>query len=549
MELKCYLYPGWEPRIRPAAPRRDWMDDAPESFPYRCLPLAMANSHGWEVLSPCGFEVEWSGGAAPEDVLVRVDEGTARHEAPVALFGLGTFTLHIQGLFRTPPGWNLFVSGPPNTAKDGVAPLAGLIETDWSPYTFTMNWRLTRPGQVVRFEENEPIAFFFPVERGRAAAFEPEFVPIDTAPELKADFEAWSRARDAFQKDVAENPPSKPADKWQKLYYRGLMPDGKCPFPGHESKLSLRDFAHPEHAGQAAQAMQRTPVPRAPRTPASSRPDEAPSAPAPAKLAWVLETLSAQSALCPDTNGIHKRRGLDRQTFLSQHYAASRPVVLAGAVEHWPAIAKWTPEYLAETVGSAEIEFQDERTGDPDFERYKDNHLQRAPFDAFLARIAHEDGNRAYLTAYNAHRNLEALAPLDADIGRLPEFLDYTASLPGGHGGMIWIGPAGTKTSLHHDLTNNFLVQITGRKRVILAAPSETPNLYNDHHVFSQIPDVTDPDLDLARFPRLANVVFHDVLLEPGEVLFIPVGWWHQVEALDFSVSMTFTNFLWRNAW
>ncbi len=110
MDLTCYLYTGWEPRIRPATARRDWMDDAPESYPYRCLPLAIANSHGWEVLSPCGFEVEWNGGAAPEDVTVRPDDGTAPELVPVALFGLGTFTIHIQGLFRTPPEWNLFVS-------------------------------------------------------------------------------------------------------------------------------------------------------------------------------------------------------------------------------------------------------------------------------------------------------------------------------------------------------------------------------------------------------------------------------------------------------
>ena len=46
---------------------------------------------------------------------------------------------------------------------------------------------------------------------------------------------------------------------------------------------------------------------------------------------------------------------------------------------------------------------------------------------------------------------------------------------------------------------------------------------------------------------RLATVRTLDILLEPGEALFIPIGWWHQVEALDFSVSMTYTNFLWPN--
>lgn len=249
MELTCYVYPGWQPRIRVASQRRDWIDVAPEAFPYRCLPLGIASSHGWEVLSACGFEATWHGGMAPEDVTVHADAGTPPHLAPVALFGQATFTIHLQGIFRTAPGWNLHLSGPPNRFKDGAAPLSGIIETDWSPYTFTMNWRLTRPGLTVRFEENEPIAHFFPVQRGAVDAVQPTFAPIDEAPELKRLFEQWSQSRDAFHAHVREHPPERPADKWQKLYYRGQTPDGQCPVHDHQAKLRVQEFARPEIAG------------------------------------------------------------------------------------------------------------------------------------------------------------------------------------------------------------------------------------------------------------------------------------------------------------
>jgi Family of unknown function (DUF6065) len=43
-------------------------------------------------------------------------------------------------VFRTPPGCNLYVRGPANSPKDGIAALEGIIETDWSEATFTMNW-------------------------------------------------------------------------------------------------------------------------------------------------------------------------------------------------------------------------------------------------------------------------------------------------------------------------------------------------------------------------------------------------------------------------
>ncbi len=242
MDLKCFLYPGWQPRIRPASSRREWMDATPESFAYRCLPLAIANAHGWELLSPCGFEAMWNGGAAVEDVTIRADPGTAPIDAPVALFGQATLTFHIAGLFRTRPGWNLWVGGSPNAAKDGIAPLGGVIETDWSPYSFTMNWRFTRPHHWVRFEENEPVAFFMPIQRHAVETVVPTFLPIDDDPELKAQFEAWSASRDAFHVQMRDAPPTSPSDKWQKLYYRGVAPDGTPGAADHQSKLRAPAF-------------------------------------------------------------------------------------------------------------------------------------------------------------------------------------------------------------------------------------------------------------------------------------------------------------------
>lgn len=542
MYLKCFVFPGWEPRIRPASSKRDWMDMAPEAFPYRCLPLGIANSHGWDILNPCGFEVEWNGGMAVEDVIVRPDPGAREHEIPVALFGLGTVTIHIQGLFRTPPGWNIRVSGPPNSVKDGIAPLTGIIETDWAPYTFTMNWRLTRPGHAVRFEENEVIAHIFPVERKIIESVSPRFVPIDEDPELKASFEAWSRSRDAFQQHVREHPPEKPSDKWQKLYYRGLAPDGRCPVTDHQSKLRPREFANAALVESVPRA-QADPAPQAqPANSAQQAPVDA--AWKVAKYEWLLETMERQRALSTQASGIFRCSGVNGDDFLDSFYAPGRPVILCDAINDWPALQRWTPEYLRDRVGSALIECQGGRKANTRFELDKDAHGRQMPFDRFVDLITTAPGNDIYLTAYNAAKNAEALMLLMADLGTIDGILEHAA---GQAAGMIWIGPEGTFTPLHHDLTNNLLVQLVGRKRVILASPGETAKLYNEVHVFSEIGDLTAPELDLATYPRLKDVRLLEVVLEPGEALFIPIGWWHQVAALDFSVSMTYTNFTWSN--
>lgn len=539
LELTCYVFPDWHPHIRPASAKRVWMDDATDAFPYRCLPLGIANSHGWEILCPTGFSVEWNGGPAPGDVTVLADADARPQDCPEALFGLGTVTLHVQGVLRTPPGWNLHVGGPPNVFKDGIAPLSGIIETDWSPYSFTMNWKLTRPHHVVRFEAGEPIAQVFPLRRDAIEAFRPRFAAIDEAPALKAAYLAWSASRDAFQKHVAENRPPRPADHWQKLYYRGQMPDGSCPVADHRAKLRPAEFA-----GRAAID---PPEPCLPDPPPPTPVSATDPRRALAKAEWVMETMARQQALSDAASGVFRVEGLTGAAFLDEFFAPMRPVILADAATDWPACRRWTPDVLKALVGSAEVEFQGHRIANPRFEIDKAAHRQRIAFDRLVDAAHTGHGNDFYLTAWNSGANAAALAPLHADLGTVPGIL---AHAPGAQAGMIWLGPAGTFTPLHHDLTNNLLVQLVGRKRVILASPLETPKLANRSHVFSDVIDLTRPESVPGDPARLGSVRLLDVEIAAGEALFIPVGWWHQVHALEFSVSATFTDFLWENpAW
>jgi hypothetical protein len=242
MELIGYVRSDWTPFIRPAPSKRDWMDATPDAFAYRCLPLTMANAHGWEILAPCGFEAIWDGGATTDAVRIALDADTRDCFLPVSLFGGGVLTFHVEALFRTPPGWNLWVTGPPNLPKDGIAALTGLIETDWSPYTFTMNWQFTRPGHRIRFERGEPFCFFFPVERAAIERFEPRLMPLGDAPDVERQFEDWRESRLAFHEKMATDRPAARSDSWQKNYYRGDNPDGTPGASDHQQKLRVKPF-------------------------------------------------------------------------------------------------------------------------------------------------------------------------------------------------------------------------------------------------------------------------------------------------------------------
>src|SRR5690348_7891408 len=182
MKLTCYVNDGWTMHIRPARATRAWLDATPERYGYRCLPMTMANAHGWEIYTPGGFWAMWTGGQSSSDVQIRIDPDMPPGHAPVSIFGSGTFTLHTHGIFRTPPGWNLWVQGPVNDPKDGATALSGVIESDWIVMTYTMNWQLTRPGHWVHFKAGETISHIMPVQRGSIEQWEPELVPMRDDP-------------------------------------------------------------------------------------------------------------------------------------------------------------------------------------------------------------------------------------------------------------------------------------------------------------------------------------------------------------------------------
>src|SRR3984893_11128201 len=198
MDLTCFLHPGWQPLIRPAPARRDWMDGTPDSFAYRCLPLNIANAHGWELLNPNAFEACWNGQADTSAVTVRPHAEGPVASVATSLFGQGILTFHIPGILRTPPGWNLWIGWSPKQPKDAIYPLTGVVETDWAPLTFTMNWRFTRPNHWVRFDALEPMCFIFPVQRGALEHFTPRLEPMPGEPELQRAYSEWSDARLAF---------------------------------------------------------------------------------------------------------------------------------------------------------------------------------------------------------------------------------------------------------------------------------------------------------------------------------------------------------------
>jgi uncharacterized protein DUF6065 len=239
MKLVAYVIDGHKIDIRPAPVERDWMDASDQRYAYRCLPLNIANSHGWEILCPSGFSAAWTGAPGIEALQIHSDPGT--NSPAVSHFARGILTFHLPCLFRTDEGFDLIVQGPINSPKDGLCALTGIIETDWVPYTFTMNWIFTRPG-LIRFNAGDPICHIFPVRRGELETVEPELRRMSDAPDLKEMYEAWQKSRLTFNTDLKQAGSPAQAQRWQKMYYRGVDTKGRSGAEDHRTRLRLKPF-------------------------------------------------------------------------------------------------------------------------------------------------------------------------------------------------------------------------------------------------------------------------------------------------------------------
>ena len=241
MELECIPMTDRPPELVPGRASRTWMDAFEARHPYRCLPLSMANSSGWELLCPFGFEAVWNGGKLQEDLVIKTDRPMHDVKDYVAShFSHGVLTFHAGYLFRTPPGWSMWCSGPPNLPKDGVYPLSGLVETDWLPFPFTMNWMFTRPGRI-RFEKGEPFCFITLMQSKPLDETQPIQRNLSSYPAMRHQYEAWQRHRDDFNARLKKREPEAVKEAWQRFYFKGEMPDDTGEAPAtHTNKRRLK---------------------------------------------------------------------------------------------------------------------------------------------------------------------------------------------------------------------------------------------------------------------------------------------------------------------
>ncbi|XP_030913110.1 tRNA wybutosine-synthesizing protein 5 isoform X2 [Geospiza fortis] len=186
------------------------------------------------------------------------------------------------------------------------------------------------------------------------------------------------------------------------------------------------------------------------------------------------------------------------------HLLQRKPVVLTG-LELGTCTTKWTIDYLSQAEGSKEDE-------------------------KYYLRSVGEDVRKDIA-------DIRKQFPILAEDVHIPEYFEKEQFFSS----VFRISSAGLQLWTHYDVMDNFLIQVTGRKRVVLYSPRDAPYLYLSG-TKSEVLDVDNPDME--KYPLFVKAKRYECVLEAGDVLFIPALWFHNVISEEFGVAL---NVFWKH--
>ena len=217
--------------------------------------------------------------------------------------------------------------------------------------------------------------------------------------------------------------------------------------------------------------------------------------------------------------------------FAENYLKPRRPLIIKGLTKDWPAVHKWTPEYLKEVVGNQVVPLYDNSKADPS--KPINARAAEMPFNEYIDLIRSQP-TELRIFFFNIFKQ----APQLINDIILPKDLmgGFIESMPA-----MFFGGSNSVTFLHYDidLPHIFHTHFGGRKHVILFENKWKRRLYclpNATYALEDY-DVLNPDKE--KFPALEGVEGTEAFLEHGDTLFMPTGYWHWMKYLDGSYSLS----------
>ncbi|MDH7462009.1 cupin-like domain-containing protein [Chitinophagaceae bacterium 26-R-25] len=225
------------------------------------------------------------------------------------------------------------------------------------------------------------------------------------------------------------------------------------------------------------------------------------------------------------------------EEFKNEFYNGMKPIVITQLAKQWPAYEKWNWDYFKQAVGEVEVGVYNNVKSDAFTPINKADDYMK--FGQYLDLVKKGPVElRIFLF------NLFQHAPDLVNDFDWPEDLmrGFVKKFP-----MLFVGGAGSVTHMHFDIDLSHILhtQFTGRKRVLLFPFEEQHKLYRkpwEVLSFANFENYFDPQkskLDLDKFPEVAKARGYEIILEHGDTLFMPAGYWHHMEYIDSGFAMS----------
>lgn len=209
---------------------------------------------------------------------------------------------------------------------------------------------------------------------------------------------------------------------------------------------------------------------------------------------------------------------IDKSTFKTKYLKFQKPFVIKGLVKPTVAGSKWNLQYIKDILGKIEVDVYDNKVKTNTAYTHGD---LKMPFSDFVDIISKDEPTSYRLFLFDGFKH----APDLRNEFPCPDFFNGIL----GKIGFMFFGGKSTKVRMHFDIdmSNVLLTQFEGRKRVVLFEPKYNDLLYRTPLNTFSITDIDNPDYE--KFPGLKYVKGYDVMLEHGDSLFMPSGYWHYI--------------------
>lgn len=224
---------------------------------------------------------------------------------------------------------------------------------------------------------------------------------------------------------------------------------------------------------------------------------------------------------------------LSAKDFKTNYYNAMRPVVIKDMAKQWPAYTKWTWDYFINTVGEKEVGVYNNVKSDA----YTPINTADAymKFGEYLKKVK-EGPLDLRIFLFNIFQH----APQIVNDFTWPDEMmkGFVKKFP-----MLFVGGQGSITHMHFDIDMSHILhtQFAGRKRVLLFPFEEQYKLYRKPWEVLSLANYAhyNNEFDYENFPAVKLAKGYEVILEHGDTLFMPAGYWHHMEYIDGGFAMS----------